>query len=88
MAHNNEKSGVIISHFKNFANGDSWRDIVVIYNATTIDNYEINNLLASPEGGIWHIVINHEKAGVETIVSVAHGQLPALRSHSMMVIHS
>lgn len=88
MAHNNEKSGVIISHFKNFANGDSWRDIVVIYNATTIDNYEINNLLAQPEGGIWHIVVNHEKAGIETIVSVAHGQLPALRSHSMMVIHS
>ncbi len=88
LAHNNDKSGVLISHFKDNANNDSWKDIIVIYNATAIDNYEINNLVPVINNGVWYIVVNHEKAGIETIEEVAVGKLPPIRSHSMMVIHS
>lgn len=87
-AHGNEKSGVIIAHYKNNANNDKWKDIVVIYNATTIDNYEVNNMLPGNDRGFWCVVVNHEKAGIETIKQVAIGQVPPLKSHSIMVIHS
>lgn len=87
-AYHDDKSGVIISHFKDHANGDLWRDIIVIYNATNIDNYCVNQFLPEPHGGLWYIVVNHEKAGVETIVTSLSRELPPLRSNSMMVIHS
>lgn len=88
MAHQDDRSGVIVSHFKHNANHDSWKDIVVIYNGTSIDNYTINDLLPIPDSGIWHIVVNHERSGVETIMESAHGLLPPLKSYSMMVLHS
>ncbi|ASG68435.1 type I pullulanase [Francisella halioticida] len=87
-AHHDSKSGVIISHFKNYANGDSWKDIIIVYNATAIDNYEINDLLPKPDSKVWYIVANHEQAGTETIQKVNIGKLPSLRSHSLMIIHS
>jgi len=87
-AYNDDKSGVIISHFKNHANGDSWCDIVVIYNATSMDNYCVNQFLPKPHGGMWHIVVNHEKSGIKTIATSLSRELPPLKSHSMMVIHS
>jgi pullulanase len=87
-AHNNDTSGVIVSHFKNHANGDTWCDIVVIYNSTTIDDYEINDLLPPNPHGIWHIVVNHEKAGIETISEHTNGHVPKLKSHSMLVVHN
>ncbi|GAB4222666.1 MAG: type I pullulanase [Francisella sp.] len=87
-AHHDNKSGVIISHFKNYANGDSWQDIVVIYNATSIDGYDVNALMPLPADRLWHIVANHEKAGTETIKVVKSGELPGLKSHSLMIIHS
>lgn len=87
-AHHDSKSGVIISHFKNYANGDSWKDIVIVYNATAIDNYDINDLLPKPDSKEWHIVANHKQAGTETIQKVNVGELPSLRSHSLMIIHS
>ena len=87
-AHNDHKSGVIISHFKNNANGDSWGDIVIIYNATGLDGYDINSMLPMPVSGEWHIVVNHEKAGVETLHIFKPGGLLPLRAHSLLVIHS
>jgi len=87
-AHHDGRSGVIISHFKNHANEDSWQDIIVIYNATSIDGYDVNALLPVPSNGSWNMVVNHEKAGADTIANFANGKLPALRSYSMMIAHS
>lgn len=87
-AHHDSKSGVIISHFKNNTNGDSWQDIIVIYNATSIDGYDVNALMPISAGKIWHIVANHEKAGVDTIQTVNSSELPGLKSYSLMIIHS
>jgi pullulanase len=86
--YHDDRSGVIISHFKDHANGDSWCDIVVIYNATSIDNYCVNQFLPEPHGGLWHIVVNHEHAGIETIATSLSKEVPPLKSNSMMVIHS
>ena len=87
-AHHDSKSGVIISHFKNYANGDTWQDLIVIYNATSIDGYDVNALLPVPNSGSWDIVVNHEKAGIETISKVTSGNLPMLKSYSLLIAYS
>ena len=87
FARNDDRSGVIISNIKNHANGDKWGNIVVIYNGTTLDNYDVNNSLPQSRSGKWNIVVNHEKAGVEIIKTVDQGRVPALKSHSMMIIY-
>ena len=88
-AHHNDRSGVIISHFKNHANNDSWQDIVVIYNSTAIDSYEINDLLPLRTKGLeWQVVVNHEYAGIKTVATSIDGKLPPMRSHSMLVVHN
>ncbi|QLE78408.1 type I pullulanase [Francisella sp. Scap27] len=85
-AYNDYNSGVIIAHFKDYANGDSWKDIVIVYNATAIDNYDINAQLPTNDNDIWHIVANHEKAGEETIKQAKIGEIPMLKSHSIMIL--
>ena len=85
----NDRSGVIVSHFKDHVNNDSWKDIVVIYNATAIDNYPVNDLLP-PIGShqLWHLVVNHEIAGTKTIDSFLPAEVPLMKSYSIMVLHS
>lgn len=84
---NNDKSGVIISHIRNHANGDSWNNILVIYNSTTIDNYNINSFIPLSYSGKWNIVVNNKTSGVNIIKSVENGKVPGVRSHSMMVLY-
>lgn len=88
FAHHDERAGVITSHFKQHANGDSWKDIFIIYNGTSIDSYAINDLLPIPDSGQWHIVVNHETTGTDTIFQGAIGTLPPMKSYSIMVLHS
>lgn len=85
-AYNDYNSGVIIAHFKDYANADSWKDIVIVYNATAIDNYDINAQLPINDNGMWHVVANHQKAGIETIYQAKVGEIPMLKSHSMMIL--
>ena len=86
--HNNEKSGVIYTLYRNHANGDEWKTIIVIYNATTIDNYDVNDSLPASESGVWNIVVNHQRAGVDSLAVVQNGHIPPLKSHSMMVLYA
>lgn len=87
-AYNNDRSGVIVSHYKNNANGDEWRNIVVIYNATALDNYDINPLMPAIERTReWTIVANHQMAGIKALSSHKVGQLPPLKSYSICILH-
>lgn len=85
----NDRSGVIVSHFKDHVNNDPWKDIVVIYNATAIDNYPVNDLLP-PIGShqLWHLVVNHEIAGTKIIDSFLPTEVPLMKSYSIMVLYS
>ena len=84
---NNDKSGVIISHIRNHANNDSWSNILIIYNSTTIDNYDINSFVPLSYSGKWNMVVDSSSSGVDTIKSVENGNIPAMKSHSMMVLY-
>lgn len=87
-AYHTDSSGVIIAHYTNHANGDSWEEIVVVYNASNINDYDVNEILPKPKKkGHWKVVVNHEKAGVEPISGLIEGKIPLLKSHSLLVVH-
>jgi pullulanase len=84
-AHNDIGSGVIIYHLKDYPNSDTWNNIIIIFNATSIDDYEINNLVPQ---AIWNIVVNHHIAGTEIIAVAQKGELPKMKAHSVLVIYN
>lgn len=88
-AYNNDRSGVIVSIFRNNANNDEWETIVIIYNASSLDNYNINPLLPEiADNQQWHIVVNHEQSGVNSISNHPRNEVPHMKSHSICVLHN
>ena len=68
---------LIAYQINNNANGDKWNDIVVAFNADTKPQ-----TITLPKEGKWNIVVDGEKAGVETL-KVIEGdtyEIPALSS--------
>ncbi len=65
-----------------YAHGDKWNRIVVIYNASTHDQNVALPLSASP----WQVVVNENQAGVHPLASVV-GQEVMVPPLSMMVLY-
>lgn len=72
---------MVAYRLNNYANGDSWSDIVVIANGGR--NETIVELPATPYG--WNVVVNEKRAGVETIMKVDTSKV-AVPGLSMMVL--
>ena len=83
----NDTSGVIIAHFKNYANGDIWRNIVVIYNGTTIDDYNVNSSMPKSANGFWNIIAKNGVINEDIIEQVRDYEIPKIKSHSMMILY-
>lgn len=65
---------------ENHANGDTWKDIIVIYNGANHCNS-----VSIPEGS-WNVVVNKNSAGTE-IIETIKGSNVAVESTSMMVLY-
>ncbi|NOJ72374.1 type I pullulanase [Paenibacillus alvei] len=76
-----QEGQVIAFKLNNFANGDKWRNIVVIYNGSTASQE-----VALPTADEWSIVVDHTSAGVETIRTVEGGKVE-VAGLSMMVLY-
>lgn len=57
---------VIVVMLKNHANNDPWKNIIIIYNPYAAEKK------VSLHPGVWHIVVNDEKAGVVPIAGIAN----------------
>ena len=82
---NDENSGVIISHLYNNSD-DKWENILVIYNATSIDDYDVNYKIPKSHSGKWNIVVNNKYAGENIIDTVDENNIPKIKSHSMLML--
>ena len=82
---NDENSGVIISHLYNNSD-DIWKNILVIYNATSIDDYDVNYKIPKSHSGKWNIVVNNKYAGENIIDTVDENNIPKIKSHSMLML--
>ena len=65
---------------ENHANGDSWKDIIVIYNGANHCNS-----VSIPEG-TWNVVVNKNYSGTDIIETIT-GSNVAVESTSMMVLY-
>ncbi|ERI94219.1 pullulanase, type I [Clostridiales bacterium oral taxon 876 str. F0540] len=65
---------------KNYANGDCWKDIIVIYNA----NKECVSI--NIPDGTWNIVVDKNSAGIETLRNIS-GNVTTVESISMTVMY-
>ncbi len=86
FANGDESCGVIISHIYN--KKCNFGEILVIYNSTSIDGYNVNSFIPNAQGGGWYLIANENKAGLSIIDDVNNKQIPLLRSHSMMILLS
>lgn len=62
--------GAVAYSLQNHANGDSWKNIFVVYN----QNHHFVEV-ALPHAGEWHIVVEGDKAGVTTLGTINDHQL-------------
>lgn len=83
FAHNDDKSGVIISQI---SNDDNSEQIIVIYNGTSIDNYDVNSEIVLNNDKEWNIMANDKLAGLETIESIIDYTIPLIRSYSTIIL--
>ncbi|HFD2044374.1 TPA: type I pullulanase [Clostridium perfringens] len=84
---NNETSGVIIAHYKNNANEDLWKNIVVIYNGTTINDYNVISSMPKSSNEFWNIAVENGVINQEGGERVREDEIPKVKSHSMMMLY-
>jgi pullulanase len=72
---------VVSFELKNYANGDTWKNIVVIYNANNSDQ-----TVTLPSGSEWNIVVNDKSAGIKKLGSPVAGSV-SVPKLSVMVLY-
>lgn len=81
-----ERVGVIKWHFKNADKIDKdINELIIIFNGTSIDEYDINNHIHDSKTGYWNIIANDKVAGVDVISKVKSFNLPKLKSCSILI---
>ena len=66
---------------------DNNEQIIIIYNGTSIDNYNVNNEVKLSGNKIWSIIANNKLAGVDTIEKIVNSNIPLIKSYSIMILH-
>ncbi|MBE6054767.1 MAG: type I pullulanase [Clostridium sartagoforme] len=83
-----EKVGVIKWHYKDINARDEAREIIVIFNATAIDNYDINKFITDTISDEWSLLAINELINDEGIRTVKINELPTLNSYSILIMYS
>ncbi|WP_411343424.1 type I pullulanase [Paenibacillus sp. WLX1005] len=72
---------IVMFQLGEYANGDKWRHIIVIYNAATTEQ----NVTLPQISRQWQVVVNERAAGIKPLASVLSGEV-AVAPLSMMVL--
>ena len=83
---NNESCGVLLQHINlnDFGKGE----VLVIYNGTNIENYNVTSYAPLAQNGYWNIIANESTAGMKVLNTIYNNQIPALRAFSIMILCS
>ncbi|WP_163192370.1 type I pullulanase [Clostridium thermarum] len=76
-----QDGNVVVFQLKNYANGDDWKNIVVIYNG----NKSVTSM-DLPFSSTWKVVVDHSKAGTQVIREVK-GNRVSVEGLSLMVLY-
>lgn len=73
---------IVMFQLKDFANGDAWKNIVVVYNANTTEKEVTLPLTAN-----WNVVVNDKKAGTDVIETLSNTNKAKVAPLSVMVLY-
>jgi pullulanase len=77
-----QDNNIVAFQIINYANGDTWKNIIIIYNAgTNSQNVDL------PETHTWNVVVDNRKSGVDILKSFT-GNTVNVEGVSMMVFYS
>lgn len=74
-------NNIVAFELKNFANNDTWKNIVVIYNAN-----QVAKEVTLPASNDWNVVVDEKSAGTETLRTIT-GDKASVAPLSMMVLY-
>lgn len=77
-----QEGNVVSYELQNYANGDSWQHIVVIYNGN-----KACQKVKLPREADWKVVVNDKKAGVQTLAMMNQTEEVEVQPLSMMVLY-
>ena len=83
-----ERVGVIKWHYKNNNTNEDISEIIVIFNATSIDNYNVNQYISPSKSGEWSILAINDEINVNGIKKVRYNEIPSLNSFSILIMYS
>lgn len=77
-----QEDNVVAFRLKDYANGDKWENIVVIYNGNTSAKK-----VTLPHMADWKVVVDHKGAGVEVLSTLSQTASVSVEPLSMMVLY-
>ncbi len=83
-----EKVGVIKWHYKDENATGGAKEIIVVFNATDIDNYDVNNFITNTISDEWTLLAINEIINDEGIMKVRRNEIPTLRANSILIMYS
>jgi pullulanase, type I len=83
-----EKVGVIKWHYKDENAIGGAKEIIVIFNATDIDNYDVNKFITNTISNEWELLAINEIINDEGIMKVRKNEIPTLRANSILIMYS
>lgn len=83
-----ERVGVIKWHYKDENATGGAKEIIVIFNATTYDNYDINKFITNTISDEWNILAINEIINDEVIMTAKRNEIPTLNSYSILIMYS
>ena len=69
------------------SNDDNTEEVIIVYNGTSIDNYDVNTEISLSNSKEWSIIADDKLAGIEIITKVIDSKIPTIKSHSAIILH-
>ena len=79
---NKSADNIIVFELKDYANGDSWNNIVVVYNANNS-----TEAVTLPEAADWNVVVNDKVAGNDVLETLQNTNTVNVAPLSIMVLY-
>lgn len=79
-----EKVGVIKWNYK----GLDEKELILVFNGTSIDNYNVNQYIEKPKSEKWCILAINDIINSEGIRTIKYNEIPLLKSFSILIMYS
>ncbi|MDV4152565.1 type I pullulanase [Clostridium sp. AL.422] len=83
-----EKAGVIKWHYRNTEMQDGIKELIVVFNGTSIDNYDINEYLNTAISDEWNLIAINKLIDENGLKKVKRNEVPTLNAYSLLIMYA